>query len=831
VIPSGMAGRPEVPGDDDMHEKSLQTLEFPKVLDRVAGESGFSVGRERVLALEPTSDLDEARRRLAFTAEAVRLLDTQPRAGLAGAQDVRGQLLRASREGDLSAADLVLLVATLRSARTVRRLLDDLDEDVYPQMRALAQRLPVHPHLVRRIEETVDDEGEVLDSASPRLRRLRADVRAANQRLQARLRTLVGEFGHALQEPIVTTRGGRHVVPVKADFRGRVRGIVHDQSGSGATLFIEPLVVVELNNAVRELEEQEQDEIARILHEVSREIGPEAEAIGWAVDALAEFDLQLAKARYARVHRSVQPVLNDEGRVVLRRARHPLLTGRVVPIDFELGRDWFIVVVTGPNTGGKTVALKTVGLLTLMAQAGLHVPADDGSELAVFEDVFADIGDEQSIEQSLSTFSSHVTRIVEVLRAISASRRRAPDRLATALVLFDELGAGTDPDEGSALARSILTYLLDRHVPTIATTHYSELKAFAHEQKGVVNASVAFDVDTLSPTYELEIGLPGRSNALAIAARLGVDPRIVRGARRHLGAAGVRMEGLLRDIEQERDAAVDERQQLEQQRAEAERQRAGLAEERRRLEDERVRVLDEARAQARRELDSVVAELARVRVQARREDLTREGLDELRKSARRLEERMAPAPRPARARRPAVPAGPAAGRDEGQDSGSDGGQAHELDGPPRVGDAVEVLSLGQVGELLDLSADGGEGEVQMGSMRVRARVDDLRRVRRREPEEHGRSIVVLRPPDRALVSQQLDMRGWRVEDALEELETYLNDAVMSGVSSVRILHGKGTGALRAAVRQHLLRHPLVHSSEPAPAREGGDGVTIVKLTA
>jgi DNA mismatch repair protein MutS2 len=832
-----------------MHEKSLQTLELPKVLDRVAGESGFSVGKERVLALEPTPDLDEARRRLAFTAEAVRLLDTQPRAGLAGAQDVRGQLLRASREGDLSAADLVLVQATLRSARTVHRLLADLDEGAYPQMRALAERLPVHPHLVRRIDETINDDGEVLDSASPRLRRLRGDVRSANQRLQARLRTLVSEFGQALQEPIVTTRGGRHVVPVKADFRGRVRGIVHDQSGSGATLFIEPLVVVELNNAVRQLEEQEQDEIERILREVSREIGAESEAIGWAVDALAEFDLQLAKARYARVHRSVQPILNDEGRVVLRRARHPLLTGRVVPIDFELGRDWFMVVVTGPNTGGKTVALKTVGLLTLMAQAGLHVPADDGSELAVFEDVFADIGDEQSIEQSLSTFSSHVTRIVEVLRAISASRRRAPDRLSTALVLFDELGAGTDPDEGSALARSILTYLLDRHVPTIATTHYSELKAFAHEQKGVVNASVAFDVDTLSPTYELEIGLPGRSNALAIAARLGVDPRIVRGARRHLGAAGVQMEGLLRDLEQERDAAVDERQHLERQRAEAERQRAeaerqraDLARDRRRLEEERVRVLDEARAQARRELDAVVAELSRVRVQARRDDLTREGVDELRKRTRQLEERMVPVSRPARPRRPAGQdggrdegsaggrdEGRAAGQDEGQDEGQDGDRG--LAGPPRVGDAVEVVSLGQVGELLDLSADGSGAEVQMGSMRVRARVDDLRRVRRREAEEPARSIVVLRPPDRGLVAQQLDMRGWRVEDALEELETYLNAAVMSGVSSVRILHGKGTGALRSAVRQHLLRHPLVQSSEPAPAREGGDGVTIVRLTA
>jgi DNA mismatch repair protein MutS2 len=794
-----------------MHEKSLHTLEFPKVLDRVAGESGFSVGRERVLALEPTADLAEARRRLAFTSEAVRLLDEQPRTGMAGAQDVRTQVLRASRGGDLTAADLVLVVSTLRSARSVSRLLSALSGENYPQMRALAETLPVHAHLINRIEEVVSDEGEVLDSASVRLRRLRGEVRAANQRLQQRLRTLVGEFGHVLQEPIVTTRGDRYVVPVKADFRGRVRGIVHDQSSSGATLFIEPLVVVELNNALREVQAQEQAEVERILREVSQEVGVDAAGIDQAIEALAELDLQLAKARYSRLHRAVEPMLNDDGRIDLRRARHPLLTGRVVPIDVDLGRDWFMIVVTGPNTGGKTVALKTVGLLTLMAQAGLHVPAQDGSELSVFEDVFADIGDEQSIEQSLSTFSSHVTRIVEVLRAIEGIRRRGPDARPRALVLFDELGAGTDPDEGSALARSILTYLLDRRIPTVATTHYSELKAFAHEQKGVVNASVAFDVDTLSPTYELEIGLPGRSNALAIAARLGLDQRIVRGARRHLGTAGVRMEGLLHDLEQERDAAADERQQLEQQRAEAERQRAELAEDRRRMEEERVRILDDARAQARRELDAVVSELARVRAQSRRPDLNREELDELRRRARRVEDRMTPAPRPPRRRVPAP-------GDE------------DLEGTPRVGDTVEVLSLGQTGELLDLSADGDEAEVQMGSMRVRARTGDLRRVRRREPEEQ-RSIVVLRPPDRVAVSPQLDMRGWRVEDALEELETYLNDAVMSGVSSVRILHGKGTGALRSAVRQHLARHPLVHSSEPAPQREGGDGVTVVKLSA
>jgi DNA mismatch repair protein MutS2 len=796
-----------------MHSKSVETLELPKVLDQVAAEAGFSIGKERVLALRPAADLDEARGRLAFTSEAVRLLDEQPRFTLGGAHDIRPQLARAARGGSLGAGELVTVVATLRAARSVAAVLGDLEPVRFPLMAALLERLPTHPALVRRIEEVVNDEGEVLDSASPRLRRLRDGVRAAGQRLQQRLRTLVGELGGVLQEPIVTTRGDRHVVPVKADFRGRVRGIVHDQSASGATLFIEPLAVVELNNALREVQLQEQEEVERILREVSAEVGVDAAAIERTVDSLADLDVQLARARHARAHRATAPALNRAGRVVLRRARHPLLTGAVVPIDFRLTEDAFMVVITGPNTGGKTVALKTVGLLTLMAQCGLHVPADDQSEVAVFDDVFADVGDEQSIEQSLSTFSSHLTRIIETLRAVEAARRAAPaDGLLPVLVLVDELGAGTDPDEGSALARSILTYLLDRRVPTVATTHYSDLKAFAHEQRGAVNASVAFDVETLSPTYELEIGLPGRSNALAIAQRLGLDGRIVRGARRHLGTAGVRMEGLLQDLEQERDAAAGERQRLARERAEAERAADELERDRRRLEEERARILDEARAQARRELDAVVQELAAIRAQARRPDLGRGQLDELRRRARRAEERVAPAARPAP--RPERP------REEA------------LEGPLEVGDTVQVLALGRSAEVVGLAPEGDEAEVQMGPMRVRVAVSDLQRVRRRErDEEPSGSVVLLRSNERPAVPQQLDMRGWRVEDALEELEGYLNDAAVSGLPWVRIIHGRGTGALRAAVRAHLLRHPLVQSSAPAAQQEGGDGVTIVKLGA
>src|SRR6266568_1630308 len=519
-----------------MHEKSILTLEYPKIMAKVAREAAFSASKELVMELQPTPNLEVARRRLAYTSEASQLIDLHPDAGVGSAHDIRAELTRAEREGVLSASSLFEVLTTARSAIYVGRLLGKLDAETFPLLHALGADIPQRPHIARRIEETISEEGEVLDTASAALRKLRFDIRGANQRLQDRLRTLVNEFGNALQEHIITIRNDRYVIPVKAENRSQVRGIVHDQSSSGATIYVEPMVVVELNNRLRQLQVEERQEIERILRVLSLEIGREAETLKVAVELLAEFDLHLAKARYGRMTQSTEPRLNNEGRIDLRNARHPLLTGKVVPISFHLGRDFFMVVITGPNTGGKTVALKTVGLLTLMAQAGLHLPVEEGSEVAVFEDVFADIGDEQSIEQSLSTFSSHLTRIIEILRRIEAEKRKSTpeirgklseslvgkqeSRQLRALVLLDELGAGTDPSEGSALARAILTYLLERRVTTIATTHYSELKAFAHEQPGVANASVEFDVETLSPTYRLSIGLPGRSNALAIASRL-----------------------------------------------------------------------------------------------------------------------------------------------------------------------------------------------------------------------------------------------------------------------------------------------------------------------
>lgn len=792
-----------------MHTKSLTTLEYPKIIERLAQETAFSASRELALALEPTNDFDLARRQQAFTDEARRLLDLRPDAGVRGARDVRPQTRAAERGKTLSPAELLDILATARSSTYVNRLITRIEEG-FPLLKGLAGDLPQRMQLEGRIAECVSEEGEVLDSASPRLRQLRIEIRSAQQRLQERLGTLVNEFRTALQEPIITMRSDRYVLPVRAEARGQVRGIVHDQSGSGATVFVEPLVVVEMNNRLRQLQIEERQEVERILAELSDLVGREAPYIILAVELLAEIDLNLAKARYASVMRGSAPKLNAEGRLHLRQARHPLLTGKVVPIDFWLGGQTRMVVITGPNTGGKTVALKTVGLLSLMALAGLHIPAGDDSEVPVYHDIFADIGDEQSIEQSLSTFSSHMARIVDILREAT------PD----ALVLLDELGAGTDPSEGSALARAILSHLLTRGVETVATTHYSELKAFAHEQPGVENASVEFDVETLSPTYRLTIGLPGRSNALAIASRLGLPADIIEQGREFLGSAGVEMESLLTNLAEERQVAADERYRLSMERAEAEYQRKELERMRRETEEERERIINAAREKARREADAAQAELARIRTQMRR-SMTEERLEQLRERARKLEERNAPLP--SRARQ-AVAAG--------DDTVSEPGEL-------AVGDQVRVSSLGQQGEVVAAANTRGEVEVQVGAMRMRVAASNLERLSKRRARAAAGAatgpsaypqLVTLPPRDEANAPEtQLDLRGWRVEDALSEVDSYLNDAAMTGMSTVRLLHGKGTGALRQAIRDQLRHNPLVKSFESAPQREGGDGITVVTL--
>jgi DNA mismatch repair protein MutS2 len=590
-----------------------------------------------------------------------------------------------------------------------------------------------------------------------------------------------------------------------------VKGIVHDQSASGATVFMEPLVVVDLANRWRQLQVEEEQEIERILRRLTGLVGRDAEEIGASLEALAQVDLYLAQAKLAEAMDAVEPTLFDlknrrEGVPLVRltRARHPLLRGHVVPIDVELGGDFDVLVITGPNTGGKTVALKTVGLLCLMAQCGMQIPAEEGSAVAVFRAVYADIGDEQSIEQSLSTFSSHVRRIVDILA-------KADDRC---LVLLDELGAGTDPQEGSALARAILSHLLERRVATIATTHYSELKSYAHTTPRVENASVEFDIETLSPTYRLSIGLPGRSNALAIATRLGMKDEIVQSARELLTPGEVEIEALLSQIQADREQARNARAEAERLLQQARSQRGRLNAELAALEERKFEVLQKAREQSEQELASLRGRVQAVMRELERARLQQQAVSEAARIAGDAAER-AEALRPVRAPKP---------RAQRQEKVT----AQDL----KVGQPVYVASLQKVGTLSTLPDDRGEVEVQVGMLRTRVKAAELSRTDGaaaqvdREPE-----ITYRLDMDRAAaVSIQLDLRGKRVDEAEEELDSYLNDAYLAGLKMVRIVHGKGTGAVRQIVRDHLASSPLVRHFEAAGDREGGEGVTIASLS-
>ena len=789
-------------------ERTLRTLELPKVLERLAGNTSFSLSREAALALRPANEMPAVQELLHQTEECIRLLDARSEPGMGGAHDIRPAVTRAGLGGALDPMQLLDVRSTLECAERVGRSLSGLDES-FPWLQSQRHRIGHFRNIVNAIVGAINDRGEIMDSASPALQRIRSELRVTHGRLIDRLQGMLAstQYRNAIQESLVTTRNGRYVIPIKAEFKGQVRGIVHDQSSSGATLFIEPLAVNELNNQWHQLQLDERDEVERILQEISGLIGAQANAILNTVDALGTIDLGLAKARYAALLRASVPALNAEGRVHLIGARHPLLSGRVVPIDVVLGDEFTILLITGPNTGGKTVALKTVGLLTLMAQCGLAIPAEAGSELAVFRGVCADIGDEQSIEQSLSTFSSHLTNIISMLKDVDDQT----------LLLLDELGAGTDPTEGSALARAILTYLLDRDVRVIATTHYSELKAFAYNEPGVENASVEFDVETLSPTYRLSIGLPGRSNALAIARRLGLNEDIIERASTFLTGEERRVETMLAEIQQEREATAELYAQADQAYRKAEETRRRLQSELERILAEREGILAAAQAEAGESLRQLRSQLDRLEAEMRTNTMVpqvalatlREQLDQ---AAAAQPELLPTRPRRERAQRPAPKAAP----------------PREL----RTGDLVEVARLGQRGTVVSAPAGRDEVEVQVGALRMRARRGDLRLVQAAETIEDqpaaAAGVRVMRPAAPA-PSIEVDMRGWRADEVAPELERYVQDAYLANMPFVRIIHGKGTGTLRQIVRNELSSNPFVAGFRTAPANEGGDGVTVVEL--
>ncbi|MDZ4158914.1 MAG: endonuclease MutS2 [Anaerolineaceae bacterium] len=792
-----------------MDEKTLVTLEYHKILERLAGYAAFSLSAELGRALLPSTSLDEIQARQARTTEARLLLNLSPGFSIGGARDVRSTADLAQLGGVLEPASLVDIKNTLVAARDLARGFER-QAGQYPWLDVVAARLPPPSGLIDTIGRALSDRGEVLDQASERLAGIRSELKTAHARLLARLERLVNDPRTAsmLQEPIITLRNGRYVVPLRIEFKSRLRSIVHDQSASGATLFVEPLVTVELNNRWHELMLAERDEERRILSELSRMVGENAAAIKDLVLALAELDLALMCARYAEDLRAAEPLLVEPqpteghpGSVIrLYQARHPLLDPQtVVPVDVDLDQRTFSLVITGPNTGGKTVTLKTVGLLALMAQSGLHIPAQSGSSLSIFSKVFADIGDEQSIEQSLSTFSGHITNIVRMLKRAGCGT----------LVLLDELGAGTDPQEGAALARSILDYLVTRHIPNLVATHYPELKTYAHVTPGVVNASMEFDLKSLRPTYHLVVGLPGRSNALLIAERLGLPGAILDAARAGLSPDDLRAEDLLDEIHRQRDLARQARRAAEEAQAEAETHRRELAQRLEKIEDERLALLEEARVLFAAEAAGLREEIEQARRELSRARQPLESIKRLQQDVEALE---------AAVQQPVVRR-----KAEG-----------EAASPLRVGEKVRLSALKTEGIVAAISE--AEVEVQLGNLRVRARLDEIERRTDVRVQSQERKPAAPPPPTISFASREspgmeLTLRGMRVEEALDALDHYIDNAYFAGMPFVRIIHGKGTGRLRQAVRQALHQSPHIQKWETGMDSEGGEGVTIAHLAA
>lgn len=790
-----------------MEQKHLSTLEFPQILLRLAEHVTFSAGRQLAMALEPSPLFAEVQDRLQETREARHVLDTHGGIPLGGAHDIRSLARNAARGAILQPSELLDIQNTLRVGKRVHRTLARLHGEA-PLLADIAARIESCEGLAAEIARCISEQAEVVDHASTKLGRIRREMRAARDRLQEKLNRIVTNphLAPYLQEALVTQRAGRYVIPVKADFRGRIPGVVHDTSGSGATLFIEPLSLVDMGNRWRQLQIEERKEVDRILAELSAHVAGMVDELAWTVQALAELDLAMAKARYANALYATHPGLvplkeSPSGEyptpaLDLRRARHPLLDPEtVVSIDVRLGDGKTSLVITGPNTGGKTVTLKTVGLMAAMTQAGLHPPVDEGSVLPVFEGIYADIGDEQSIEQSLSTFSSHLINIVNILEQADAR----------SLVLLDELGAGTDPVEGSALARAILSHLLAQRITTMVATHYSELKAFAHMTPGVENASVEFNLETLSPTYKLQIGLPGRSNAFAIAERLGLASGIVQAARALVSPEEQETETLLAEIQNAHQEAIVARDQalLTQHRMDEHERR--LAARLAAIDGERAAILGETRAEARQELAEVHREIGALR--AEMSDTTQQselGERWLAQARARLNEKekgvVAPAP-------PPPP------------------EETKLPGEISIGDTVWVSGLGTTGQVTTL--DGDSAEVQAGSFRVRVQQNELeRRARQKASRVEPPGIPTFSHPSPGI---ELDLRGQRVEEILPRVDKHLDDAFLAGLPFVRIIHGKGTGALRKAVHQQLRGHPLIGSYRLGEQGEGGGGVTVAYM--
>jgi DNA mismatch repair protein MutS2 len=785
-----------------LNNKIFSTLEFHKILYKLSTHASTSLGKEWTEQLRPSSDLDEVKRRLQATDEAARIERIKGAVPFGGIRDIRPSVKRASKGGTLNAAELLDIANTVSGSTKLKKFIISFhQQQPVLILEHLSSLITEEKKLEESIKSCINDHAEVVDHASPELSRIRQSLRANESRVREKLEQMIRtpSVQKMLQDVLITIRNDRYVIPVKQEYRGNFGGIIHDQSASGATLFIEPEVIVQLNNKLRELKLEEENEIEKILRRLTAQVAEYADSLLETVAAAGQLDFIFTKAGLARELKATFPIMNDRGFLKIRKGRHPLIPAdQVVPIDVELGNEYTAIIITGPNTGGKTVSLKTIGLLSLMAMSGLFVPAEDESKLCVFDGIYADIGDEQSIEQNLSTFSSHLTNIIRILREMTPK----------SLVLLDELGAGTDPAEGSALAIAILEHIHRMGCRMLATTHYSELKAYAFETKGLINASMEFNVQTLSPTYRLMVGVPGRSNAFAIAERLGLPKSIIDSARGQVREDDQRVESMIASLEENRISAESERREAESLRREVDKLRQMYEDQQRRFEEQKAKLIAGAEreakemvAKARREADEIIAELRRMALEERASIKEHKLIE----AKRRLEEAE---PKPQKA---------AAGH-------------KKTKAKVEPGDEVFVSSFGQKGHVVD-KAGNDEVYVQLGIMKMKVHVTDIEPVRasaQKQKQVQANTATIKRPVDEQ-VRRELDLRGSSLEDSLLEVDRLLDEAVLSNLHQVYIIHGKGTGVLRSGIQEFLRKHKYVKSFRLGSPGEGGAGVTVVEF--
>ncbi len=783
-----------------MEKRVLKTLEYDKILAMLKERASCCISRELVDTMEPSGDFDTVERELKLTAEAETLFYKTGRSPVDDFPDMRHCLERMHAALFLSTGELLGIASCLKAARIAKDILaKEVGEESY--LYNLAGLLITHRSAEEEINRCIINEDEIFDGASPALARIRRAMRLANEKVREKLNSMIRSTAYQkyLQEPIITIRNGRFVIPVKQEYRQQVPGLIHDQSSSGATLFIEPSAVVELGNEYKKLLAEEADEIERILTELTAMLAPYADEIREDLNIMGQIDLVFAKAKLSRELNAVMPRLNRNNYVRIVRGRHPLIPAdRVVPIDIWIGRDYRSLIITGPNTGGKTVTLKIVGLFALMVQSGIFVPANEGSEFPVFEHIYADIGDEQSIEQSLSTFSSHMKNIVGILDKADEN----------SLVLLDELGAGTDPIEGAALAMSILEELNDRRCICVSTTHYSEIKAFAMTHEGMENASMEFDIDRLCPTYRLYIGIPGKSNAFEISSRLGLPSSIIDKAKSFLKGEDVRFEDIISSAQSQHRIAEEERKMAEEARAELEKLRADAERERKKLDEDRNRLQAKAKEDAKRIVADTKREMEKLIVEIRSiKDIDRSAADRAIQAARDT----------LRATETAVNEKEAIKKEDNTK-------------PPktvRAGDTVNIVTLDQKATVLSAPDSKGDVMVQAGVMKLNVKLKDIRLIKEKKAAAPTSGKVGLGAGKQ--VGLELDVRGMLVDEANIIVDRYLDDAYNAGLSEVNIIHGKGTGALRTGIQAFLKRHPLVKGYRMGSYGEGDAGVTVVTL--